>query len=396
MPPATFICMDRIFIIRERGVSRPFPAMEAWLAANPPLALRMAGLGMLNPGLHAAILAVISQEGWPRTEVEAFLEMPWRQQLGRLELPQTKGFLRLLGSLDFHAIESPDRLMNTLRSVARQGLPKAIQHCGAVGFPYLEALARCQSIGELPQPEKLNLNPYSDAEMGRLLHAVLKCCICSANLGRSRAWLHQRFRTVRTARQFRAIQSNLRHLEWQRRAVAENWHVEVPLEPREGIWAPRTLREFQMLGRLQGNCVADYFAAARAGKGAIYAVLQGNRPVMTVELRPGADGLWMPEQMLAVENTLPRPAAVKKLLHWLATEQTTLDGDFSYNRNLLRLMRWIAENALQEEARTEYEVHWSLQAHALSELLSEWSRNGHAGQLSLPLTKPSRVAGELG
>lgn len=372
------------FIDGSSGCLTPSPEITRWLSASKPLSMRAMALGLVSPGMFVFALDFWRENLWTRSQLTPFLMAGPRARLAAIALPSTPAVVKLLAKLHIDRIESPDELTEVRAWLyANAGvLPKVILHAPVVHWHYLRALIRQPALQYLPYPSAFGVDADSVASVDRLANLVGEFHDVTTQAG----W------TAPAQQQALSRMSLIVSLEYRIKHLRRSFlRVPVRLQPDSFVWLPRSYEEFEWLAQHQKNCVDLYFQRAVSGECQIVAVGKQRQMALTAELRSGADigmkekSFWYPVQVLSKGNRLADKDDISRLMRWLALSQVGATRNFSYRRNLVRLMAWASEKTIDGEPRTLAEAHWFLIIEVLTTLLADWTTFGSGAQLALPL-----------
>lgn len=339
-----------------------------------------------RPGLYALLADWMLQRELRVWEVKALLAMSFRDQLIQLRLPKLPGLAGLLDRLHFDTLDETDieRLRYWLQGIDQ--IPRRLLHLPEVPFDYLELVMQEPLLVLLPALNELGLDLDNEATVTRLVDNVRQYWSLSLEMGCTEKGVTTRLAQVRSVQDIERMTAATRLNHWRYRMRRDQVQVPLPLMPGGKVVAPRTLEQFERLGALQRNCVAEYFNRALEGKCAIYCVRDGSRIALTAELEQ-RDGFWYPKEVLAMQNTIPFTRHVRELLFWLAATQVDGTDEYDYYRNLICLMKWVSEAVLNTRPDDPWVTHWNMLANVLADLISERANSGYAEQVGLPLGK---------
>ena len=327
-------------IRRETGFrSLPDDAFGGSLRGQPALGALLADLRHRSPGMYGFLEACSARDLFLVQSLWIFVLRPWREQMAELGFEPRKSVRRLLAKLIIPEGVDPERL-HVLQSWlnSRDPLPKPLLHAEVVYLAYMEALMRESWLEEVASVKRLGLDCSSNHDMHRLRATVGKLVMRAHAYEMDAAWLRQ---VLRSGMRFSELEMLCRDLDrrlWRSERLQRGTRVEPPFQPGRRIWAPRTLEDFDWLGEVQNNCIADYFVAARLGQCAIYAVCLQGEITMTAEVVPLGGGLWVPMKMLGKSNSEPEEHSVHILVSWLALVQGNgWESDTAFQQNLDRI-----------------------------------------------------------
>jgi hypothetical protein len=320
--------------------------------------------------------------------VSALLQLGFRDQLIQMRLPKLPGLAGLLDRLRFVTLDSDDvqRLRFWLQGINE--IPRRLLHMPEVPFEYLDVVMREPLLALLPALDDLAVELDDEEAVAELGQLANQYWTLSRQMERTEKAISTRLGKVRSVKELKEMVHVTKQNHWHHCMRRDRVQVPVPLKPAGSIVAPRTLTDFERLGSLQKNCVAQYFTRALKGETAIYAVRENAHIALTAELVEDEEyGFWYPAQVLAVQNTLPFTRHVRALLHWLAMSQVDEGEGRSYYRNLLTLMRWTSEEVINGTVNDLWTDHWVVLTNVLAGLINERVNTGYAEQVSLSLEK---------
>jgi hypothetical protein len=339
-----------------------------------------------RPGLYALLADWVLQRELKGWEIKALLAMSFRDQMIQLRLPKLPGLAGLLDRLHFDTLDEIDiqRLRFWLQGIDQ--IPKRLLHMPQVHFDYLVLVMQEPLLLHLPTLTELGIALGDEDAIARLIQNVRQYWSLSLEMGCTEKGVTMRLAKVDSVEDLGQIAAATRVNHWRFRMRREQVQVPLPLMPGGKVVALRTLQQFERLGALQRNCVAQYFRRALQGECAIYCVRDGSRIALTAELEQ-RDGFWYPKEVLAMQNTIPFTRHVRELLFWLAATQVDGTDEYDYYRNLICLMKWVSEAVLNTRPDDPRVTHWNMLANVLAGLISERANSGYAEQVGLPLGK---------
>ena len=376
----------------ENGVVFPRVDVSASVPRDDDVLAWMYRMRRENPGLYVLAATHCWRAKPLRRDMRGFVLSGIKDQLRFLGLPARPAIGRVLAKVRFTELDYADPMDRLHRWLSvKNELPKVVLHAHQLHMSYLEVLMRNEWLGCLPYPTEIGLHPESDQGIDQFLTMFELVCRWMGELGMNEADCAAAFSRVRSYDDLCRLYERLDDKARRQRLIDEDVQVPLPLEEIEGIEAPRTIEDFECLSDLQANCVHSYFQRALNGHCAIYTVVSNRKVMLTAEIVPSKDGFWLPSEVLARENTLPRQKDVEHLYHWLALIQGDPNDSDGYARNLVRLLRCVCYWTLKNEDEQGLSPFLLLEVNAASNLVSERVAKGHAEQLGMLFDKKTRV-----